>query len=176
MKILVLSGSPRKNGNSNTLVDSFIKGAKESGHLITRFDCAFKNVHPCIACDKCKPSTKCVFEDDFETMKQEIIESDLVVFASPIYYYSISSQLKMTIDRFYSIDEKLHKNKKAMVFLTYADDAIETADLVLGNFRGMFEFLGWTNTDNIIAPSLWSLGDVNHTDYVKKAYELGKNL
>lgn len=176
MKIFVITGSPRKEGNSNILTESFIKGAKEKGHTVTRFDSAFKKVHPCIACEKCKPSTKCVFDDDFEAIKNEIIEADMIVFASPVYYYAMSAQIKTTIDRFYSIDEKLHSNKKAAVILAYADSAIETANLVLGNFKGMFEFLGWNNVQNIIAPSLWSMGDVNNTDFVQKAYEFGKSL
>jgi len=176
MKIFVITGSPRKEGNSNILVNNFIKGAQEKGHNVIRFDSAFKKVHPCIACEKCKPSTKCIFDDDFEAIKNEILEADMIVFASPIYYYAVSSQIKTVIDRFYSIDEKLHTNKKAAVILTYADNTIETANLVLGNFKGMFEFLDWENVQNIIAPSLWSMGDVNNTDFIQKAYELGKSL
>lgn len=64
MKILVLTGSPRKNGNSNTLVDNFIKGAQEKGHNVVRFDSAFKSVHPCTACNHCGMNGECVFKDD----------------------------------------------------------------------------------------------------------------
>lgn len=176
MNIFVITGSPRNDGNSNVLVENFIKGANEAGHSVTRFDSAFKKVHTCIACDKCKPSSKCVFKDDFENIKNKIVEADMVVFASPIYYYAVSAQMKTTIDRFYSIDEKLHTNKKAVVILTYADSSLKTAEYVLGNFKGIFEFLGWTNVENIIAPNLWSTGDVNNSDFIQKAYEFGKSL
>ena len=73
MKILVLTGSPRKNGNSATLADSFIKGAKEAGHTVERFDAAFKKVHPCIACNSCGMDGPCVFKDDFEFVRRHII-------------------------------------------------------------------------------------------------------
>ena len=66
MKILVLTGSPRKNGNSATLADNFIKGAEEAGHTVVRFDAAFKKVHPCIACNKCGMDGPCIFKDDFD--------------------------------------------------------------------------------------------------------------
>lgn len=69
MKILVLTGSPRKNGNSNTLAEHFINGAKEAGHEVTRFDAASSKVHPCIACNKCGMNGPCVFKDDFEVVR-----------------------------------------------------------------------------------------------------------
>ncbi|MBO4696130.1 MAG: flavodoxin family protein, partial [Lachnospiraceae bacterium] len=97
MKILVLTGSPRKNGNSATLADSFIKGAKEAGHTVERFDAAFKKVHPCIACNSCGMDGPCVFKDDFEFVRKHIVEADCVAFATPMYYFGISAQLKAVI-------------------------------------------------------------------------------
>ena len=98
MKILVITGSPRKNGNSNTLVDNFIKGVEEAGHSVVRFDSAFKNVHPCVACNKCGMNGQCVFKDDFEFVRNNIVDADVVVFASPMYYFGISAQIKAVID------------------------------------------------------------------------------
>lgn len=104
MKILVLTGSPRKNGNSNTLADNFIKGATEAGHEIVRFDAAQKDVHPCIACNSCGMNGPCVFKDDFEFVRKHIADADMVVFATPMYYFGFSAQLKTVIDRFYAIN------------------------------------------------------------------------
>ncbi len=92
MKILVLTGSPRKNGNSNTLAEHFINGAKEAGHEVTRFDAASSKVHPCIACNKCGMNGPCVFKDDFEVVREHIIPADLVAFATPMYYLTTPSQ------------------------------------------------------------------------------------
>ena len=94
MKILVLTGSPRKNGNSATLADNFIKGAEEAGHTVVRFDAAFKKVHPCIACNKCGMDGPCIFKDDFDFVRENIVDADAVVFATPMYYFGISAQLK----------------------------------------------------------------------------------
>lgn len=83
MKILVLTGSPRKNGNSNTLADNFIKGATEKGHEVVRFDAAEREVHPCIACNSCGMDGPCVFDDDFEFVRKHIIDAKLVVLQPP---------------------------------------------------------------------------------------------
>lgn len=92
MKVLVITGSPHKNGTSAHLVQSFIKGAEEAGHEVCRFDAAFKNVHPCIACDHCnKTGNGCVFKDDMEVLNPMLFEADVVAFAAPIYYYGMCS-------------------------------------------------------------------------------------
>lgn len=111
MKILVLTGSPRKGGNSNTLADNFIRGAEEAGHQVFRFDAAFKEVHPCIGCNKCGMNGPCIFKDDFEFVRQHIVDADMVVFATPMYYFGISAQLKAVIDRFYAINGQIHRPK-----------------------------------------------------------------
>lgn len=154
MKILVLTGSPRKNGNSNTLADSFIKGAIEAGHEVARFDAAFKNVHPCIACNACGMDGPCVFKDDFEYVRDNIVTADAVVFATPMYYFGISAQLKAVVDRFYAINGKIHRPKKAV----------------------LLDYLGWTDAGQVIASGVWQAGAVDGTPFVKQAYELGKSL
>ena len=88
MKILVLTGSPRKNGNSNTLADNFIKGAKESGHQVERFDAAFAEVHPCIGCNKCGMNGPCIFKDDFEFVRQNIVDELKIKVENYISYYN----------------------------------------------------------------------------------------
>ena len=99
MKIVVLTGSPRLNGNTNHMASQFIKGAEEAGHNVVRFDAAFKNVHPCIACNRCGMNGECVFKDDFEFVKANIVDADAVVFATPMYYFGISAQ-NMGRDRY----------------------------------------------------------------------------
>lgn len=176
MKILVITGSPRINGNSNTLADNFIKGAKENGHNVVRFDSAFKNVHPCVACNKCGMDGDCVFNDDFNFIKENIVDSDMVVFATPMYYFGISAQLKAVIDRFYSINGKIHTPKKSALILTYADTSASEAEPIKNHYEVLLNYLGWQDVGQIIASGVWTEGSVNNTDYPKRAYELGKNL
>ena len=111
MKILLITGSPRKNGNSNTLASHFARGAQEAGHELARFDCAFKDVHPCTACNSCGMDGPCVFQDDFDFVRGHIVQADLVAFASPMYYFGFSAQLKAVIDRFYAINGQIHMPK-----------------------------------------------------------------
>lgn len=176
MKILVLTGSPRKNGNSNTLADSFIKGATEAGHEVARFDAAFKNVHPCIACNSCGMDGPCVFKDDFEFVRDNIVTADAVVFATPMYYFGISAQLKAVIDRFYAINGKIHRPKKAMLLMTYANTAASQAKPIESHYKVLLDYLGWQDAGQVIASGVWQAGAVNGTPYVEQAYKLGKSL
>lgn len=176
MKILVITGSPRKNGNSNTLADNFIKGAQEAGHSVVRFDSAFKNVHPCIACNKCGMKGQCVFKDDFEFVKENIIDADAVVFVSPMYYFGISAQIKAVIDRFYAINGQIHVSKKAALIMTYADTSTKEAQPIINHYETLLNYLGWSDAGKVIASGVWTAGDINHTQYPKQAYELGKKI
>lgn len=175
MKILVLTGSPRKGGNSSTLADNFIKGAEENGHKVVRFDAAFKNVHPCIGCNKCGMNGDCIFKDDFEFVRRHIIDADVVVFATPMYYFGISAQLKAVIDRFYAINGKIHQPKKAVLLMTYANTSPAEAEPIKKHYEVLLNYLGWQDAGQVIASGVWPAGAVNNTDYPRQAYELGKN-
>ena len=176
MKILVLTGSPRKGGNSATLADHFIKGAKEAGHSIERFDAAFKKVHPCIACNSCGMDGPCVFKDDFEFVRKHIVDADCVVFATPMYYFGISSQLKAVIDRFYAINGSIHVPKKAVLLMTYANTAASEAVPIKSHYEVLLKYLGWTDAGQVIAPGVWPVGAIDRTKYPEQAYQLGKHI
>lgn len=176
MKILVLTGSPRKNGNSNILADHFIKGAAEQGHEIVRFDAAENNVHPCIACNSCGMDGPCVFDDDFDFVREHIVRANMVVFATPMYYFGISAQLKAVIDRFYAINGQIHVHKKAVLLMTYANNSREDERPVVTHYEQLLSYLGWEDADRVIAPGAWVAGSVNGTKYPAIAYELGKSI
>ena len=102
-KIVVITGSPRKNGNSFAMTDAFIKAAEEKGHSVVRFDAAMKHVGGCHACETCfKTEKACSFDDDFNTIAPAILEADAVVFTMPVYWYSIPAQIKCVIDKLFS--------------------------------------------------------------------------
>ena len=176
MKILVITGSPRKNGNSATLADHFIKGAKEAGHEVVRFDAAFKKVHPCIACNSCGMNGPCVFKDDFEFVRGHIIGADCVVFATPMYYFGISAQLKAVIDRFYAINGSIHVPKKAVLLMTYANTAASEAVPIKSHYEVLLRYLGWTDAGQIIAPGVRPVGAIRNTRFPEQAYRLGKSI
>lgn len=176
MDILVLTGSPRKQGNSNLLAAEFIRGAKEAGHSINRFDAAQSDVHGCIACNSCGMDGPCVFKDDFETVRRHIIPADMVVFATPMYYFGISSQLKAVVDRFYAINGQIHVPKKAALLMTYANTAKKQAQPIEAHYDTLLDYLGWRDVGRVIAPGVWTEGSIRSTPWPQKAYELGKSL
>lgn len=177
MKITVLTGSPRKNGNSSYLADQFIKGAQESGHEVFRFDCAFKQVEPCRACNRCGMDGPCIYNDDFQELRPRLIDADMVVFATPMYYFGISAQMKRVIDRFYAINGQIKGSpKKAAFLMTYADTSAKEAEAMLVHYRTLMDYLGWTSMGEVVASGVWTAGSVRNTRYPDQAYQLGKSL
>ena len=177
MKVLIITGSAHKNGTTAYMTEQFIKGAEENGHEIYRFDAAFKDVHPCIACEKCHDGTLgCVFKDDMQELNPHLIETDAIIFVSPIYYYGISAQIKAVIDRFYANDAVLHGNKKAVLMVTMADTSIKTANGAVESFKGMTDYLEWDIAGTVIGVNCMTPEMLMNTDYPKQAYELGKSL
>ncbi len=177
MKIVVLTGSPRQNGNSAYLAEQFIKGAGEQGHEIFRFDCAFKQVEPCRACNRCGMDGPCIFDDDFQELRPHLIEAGMVVFATPMYYFCISAQMKRVIDRFYAINGQIKgASKKAAFLMTYADTSKKEAEPMLMHYHTLLDYLGWTNVGEVVASGVWTAGSVKRTAYPQQAYQLGKSL
>ena len=98
-KIVIISSTPRENGNSHILCEEFKKGAEKSGNEVELISLREKNIKYCIACEKCQKTGRCFRRDDMPKILDDIIEADVLVFASPIYFYNISGQLKTFIDR-----------------------------------------------------------------------------
>ena len=177
MKVLVITGSPHKNGTTAALADEFIKGAKEAGHEVDRFDAAFKNIHPCIACEVCHTKNNgCAFKDDMSELNPLLIGADVIVFVTPIYYYDINAQLKAVIDRFYANDGALHKNKKMVYITAMADNTDNSAKGLIATFEGMAGFLEWEIAGTVVAVDCMDKAALEKTDYLKQAFDLGKSL
>ncbi len=178
MKLVVLTGSPHKKGTSALLADEFIRGAKESGHEIYRFDAAFACVHPCIGCDACETGKKpCVFKDCMTELYPKLKEADMVVFVSPLYYHGLSSQIKMAIDRFHGIDSELRgADKKAMLIVTAADRRRSIMDGAVGTYREMLRYLKWQDAGTLLAYGCYYREAIEKTEYPEKAYRMGKEL
>lgn len=178
MKILVMTGSPHRKGTSALLAEEFIKGAQEKGHKVFRFDAAFEELHPCIACESCKSGEKkCIYKDGMEKLNPELFEADMAVFVTPLYYFGFSSQIKMAIDRFHANNHRIiNTDKKAMLLATSAAANDWTMDGLVTNYENILRFLGWENAGMLLATGCPVREAIEKTDFPKKAYELGKNL
>ena len=129
MKILVLNGSPRKNGNTARLVQAFERGAKEAGHSVKIENVALKKINGCKACEYCHEKEKavCVQKDDMQDIYPKIKEADMLVMASPIYYYTMTGQIISALNRTYALGRLAHIKKTALILSSGAPDMYEAA-------------------------------------------------
>ena len=177
MKIVLLTGSPRRAGNTNHLADQVTKGAEEAGHEGFRFDAAARQVKPCLGCNHCGMEGPCVHKDDFTTvLRPELEKADMVVFCSPMYYFGFSAQIKTVIDRFYALNGTLHSPRKTAFLMAYANMSAKDAEAMNAHYRTIVDYMGWEDVGSVIAPGIWTAGSIKGTQYAKKAYELGKSL
>lgn len=128
MKIIVLNGSPHKNGNTAFLVDAFVQGAQEAGHEVHTFHVCQMHIHGCIACEYChlkgtNHKRQCIQKDDMQQIYPVLDEAEMIVLASPIYYHGFSGQLQCAINRIYALD-KPKKLKKAALIMTSGSDHV----------------------------------------------------
>lgn len=174
--VLILSGSPRKGGNSDTLCDQFAKGALEAGHQVEKIRVAEKQVACCRACYACRETGVCVFKDDMGEILQKMIDADVIVLASPVYFYSIDAQLKAVIDR--TVARWLEvKNKEFYYIVTAADAEKESAETTLACFRGYADCVeGAREMGVIYGMGLYQMGEVQHSPAMQQAYEMGKSI
>lgn len=180
-KVVVISSSPRRNGNSEILVDRFIEGAKSAGHDVEKVVLSQYKMNPCIACEYCrKHENQCVQNDDANEVIDKIINSDVFVFATPIYFYSLSAQLKILIDRMFAREYEIRESKnrkQAYLILTSGTKDIEQTVGTVESFRGFIKVLRTVDEGGIIyGLGAFLKGDATHHEAYEKAYEEGKNI
>jgi len=174
-KIVVITGSPRKNGNSFAMTDAFIKSAEEKGHTIVRFDAALKKVGGCHACETCyKTGKPCSFDDDFNTIAPDILDADADVFTMTVYWYSIPAQIKGVIDRIFSfvVSGKDVSGKECAVIACCEEEDMSVMDGVKIPIERSAEFLKWNVVGEVFVPGVLNIGDIEKTDGCKKAAAL----
>ena len=177
MKIVLITGSPRRTGNTNHMADQFTRGAQEAGHEVFRFDAASRDVKPCLGCNHCGMDGPCVYQDELSTiLRPKLEEADMVVFCSPMYYFGLSAQIKTVIDRFYAINYKIHGGKKTAFLMAYANTSPKDAEAMTAHYKTIANYMGWEDAGMVIAPGIWPVGAVKGTKYAQQAYELGKKL
>ena len=174
-KIVVITGSPRKNGNSFAMTDAFIQAAEARGHTITRFDAAMKKVGGCRACETCfKTGKACSFDDDFNTIAPAILEADAVVFTMPVYWYSIPAQIKGVIDRLFSfvVGGKDISVKECAVIACCEEDDLSVMDGVRVPLERSAALMKWKMVGEVLVPGVLNAGDISKTDGCEQAAAL----
>ena len=177
MKILVLEGSPNKKGSTHLLADCFRQGAQEAGHTVQMLDIAHANIHPCTGCIHCGYQGPCVQKDDMETIRGEILGADMLVFATPLYYYGMSAQLKTLVDRFCAFNSSLQSKRMKSALLTVAWNSDDwTFDALVSHYKALVRYLHFQDMGMVLGYGCGTPAMTSHSFFPQEAYQLGKRL
>lgn len=175
--VLILSGSPRKGGNSDILCQQFAKGAAEAGNEVEIVRVADKKIAPCKACYYCRTHEgECAIKDDMAEVLQKMIDADVIVLASPVYFYSVDAQLKAVIDR--TVARWLEvKNKEFYYIVTCADTEKSATLTTLDCFRGYADCVNGAKEMGVIyGTGVYEKGKIEGTPAYRQAYETGRKV
>lgn len=172
MKVLVILGSSRRPGTSTTLAEAFVKGAQEAGHDVTVFDAA---KHPITPMTVDENNQALPGNLDTQRYLQLLHEANVVVFATPLYYFGMSAQMKAAVDRFYEDDYGLMGNKYTILLASAYGDSFRFDNLV-GHYHAILHYMHWIDAGYITAQWSDNVSLLKRHNYIERAYNLGKQL
>lgn len=176
-KILLITGSSRKNGNSNAMADSFETSAIEKGLDVVRYDATKLNIGECHGCDTCFNTSKaCTFNDDFNKIVDDIITADGIVISTPVYWYTFPAKVKAIIDKFYSlyVGKHMFTEKKCALITCCELETLDTFDGINFAFDKSFELMGAEVVGKVLITAVSAVGDIKHTDGEAQAAKLAE--
>ena len=175
-KVFVLSGSPRAGGNCDLLCEAFARGAAEAGHEVVRMTVADREIGFCRACYGCRGTGSCVLKDDMDEILPAMLAADVLVLASPVYFYAISAQMKAVIDRTLPVWAAL-SDRELYYLMTAAAGSEGAMAETLASFRGFARCLKGSKEKGVLcATGVYEPGTVSGTDFVRQAYEMGRSV
>ena len=150
MKILILNGSPTRDGNTVALVNAFKEGAETKGHQVTILNIAHKKINGCMSCNYCRGQGKgkCIQKDEMQEIYPYVMEAEMIAFASPIYYFTMSAQLEAVIQRFYAINHPPKAKYSALLLSSYSPDVYTGA---IGQYKDMITYMGMVDKGIVTA-------------------------
>ena len=174
-KVLIISSSPRKGGNSDVLCDQFLLGAKEAGHTVEKVFLREHKINYCLGCGVCNNTHVCVQKDDMKGLLDKMVDADVIVLATPVYFYTMDAQLKTFIDR--CVPRYMEISNKEIYFIVAAADTNKnnlapTIEGLRGFTRDCLE--GSKEKGIIYGTGAWQVGEIKTLPAYKKAYEMGK--
>ena len=175
--VLILEGSARANGNSCTLSNEFARGAQEAGHSVEKIQVARKKISGCLGCNACyRNGGSCVQKDDMEEIRAKMLDADVIVLASPIYFYSMTAQMKTLIDRTYAFFNQLSGKTFYFIVTCAATDASFT-ETMLASLRGFTCCVPEAKEGGIVLGiGAMEAGEIRTSAAMQQAYEMGKNV
>ncbi len=174
-KVVVLSGSPRRSGNSDLLCDQFIQGAREAGHEVEKIFVRDKKINYCTGCGTCFNGNKpCPQKDDMSGVLDQMVAADVILMATPVYFYTMNGQMKTLIDRTCACYTEIN-DKNFYFIMTAADGNKKSLERTLEEFRGFTRCLeGVTEKGVIYGTGVWEKGEVKNTDAFNEAFRMGQ--
>lgn len=176
-QVLVLSASPRKGGNSDTLCDEFVRGAMETGNQAEKIFLRDYKTNYCTGCGVCNSTHKCVQKDDAADILEKMVAADVIVMATPVYFYTMDAQMKTMIDR--TVPRYTEISNKDFYFIVTAADPDESSlERTIDGFRGFTEdCLDNAQEKGILyAAGVWKSGEIKESPAMQKAYEMGRGV
>jgi putative NADPH-quinone reductase len=177
MKIIILQGSPNRNGSTAMLAEAFAKGAEKAGHETEIINVAEENIHPCTGCISCGYEGPCAQKDGMESIRRALLHADMVVFATPLYYFGMTAQLKTVVDRFCAFNSSLNRRHLKSALLAVAWNSADwTFDSLESHYRTLVRYLNLEDRGEILGYGCGTPSMTKSSGYVEKAYELGALL
>ncbi len=176
-KIVLITGSPRRGGNTFAMADAFAAAAEAAGHTVERFDAAMMKLEGCRACETCfKTGKACSFDNDFNKIAPAIEEADGIVFAMPVYWYSVPAQIKCVIDKLYSfcVAGRDVAGKECGLIACCEEEDATVLDCVRVPYERSIALLRWRSVGEVLVPGVLNRGDVDKTDGKQRAAALAK--
>ncbi len=174
-KVFVVSSSPRKGGNSDFLADEFARGARDAGHAVRKIELCDIKLNFCKGCLYCQSHNRCIQKDDMNEIYSIIQHSNVLVFATPIYYYEMSGQLKTFLDRMYPLMPKENDFKTIYILATASDENKNAVDNIVNGIQGWADCYD-ANIAGVLYGEATDIGDIKNTDAPYKAYIMGKTI
>ena len=177
MKIIVLMGSPNIEGSTSILVSEFKAGAEEAGHNVETINVAHADISPCSGCIACGYNGPCIQKDDMEKIRPKILGANMIVFATPLYYYGMSAQLKMTIDRFCAFNFSLQNKRLKSALMTVAWNGDDwTFEALESHYQTLVRYLNLQDMGSVYGYGCGSPSMTKASNYPTNAYQLGLSL
>lgn len=179
--ILVITGSPRKGHNTDTLAEAFVNGAREKGHTVNVFNAAAQEIGGCKACDTCwSKGRACSFQDGFTGLEPLLEQADGLVFATPLYWFGFSAQIKASIDKLYAYNSpnalRKLKIKKSSLLACAGDTGAGVFDGLAHSYDIMMDYLGWEKGGVLLVPGVYAKGDITGNEALQRAEQMGRGF
>lgn len=177
-KVLIISTSPRKNSNSDILADEFARGAQEAGHAVEKISLRDKDIKFCKGCLSCQKTQRCVIPDDAGAIVQKMKESDVIAFATPIYYYEMSGQMKTLLDRSNPLFPSEYTFRDIYLLASAAENDESAVDGAINGLKGWIACYGKTSLKGVVrGVGATNPGEIrHHAAALEAAYAMGKKI